>query len=58
MLTRRQMIQRLAATAGVGAGATLFNHRALAETSADPRFLIVLCASGGGSITASAAGRR
>lgn len=50
MLTRRQMIQRLAATAGVGAGATLFNHRALAETSADPRFLIVLCASGGGSI--------
>lgn len=50
MLSRRQLIQRLAAAGGMGAGATLFNHRALAEQSSDPRFLIVLCASGGGSI--------
>lgn len=50
MPTRREMLRQLAALAGAGAGATLFNHRALAETSADPRFLIVVCASGGGSI--------
>jgi len=50
MLTRRQLVQRLAAAAGMGAGATLFNSRALAQQGDDPRFLIVLCASGGGSI--------
>jgi hypothetical protein len=34
----------------MGAAATLFNHRALAAEAKDPRFLIVLGASGGGSI--------
>lgn len=50
MLSRRAMLRQLAALTGAGAGATLFNHRALAEQARDPRFLIVLCASGGGSI--------
>lgn len=50
MLNRRDMLRGLAALGGFGAGATLFNHRALAQESKDPRFLIVLCASGGGSI--------
>lgn len=50
MPTRRELLRQLAALGGFGAAATLFNTRALAETSADPRFLIVLCASGGGSL--------
>jgi len=50
MTSRREMLRQMAALGAFGAGATLFNHRALAETSSNPRFLIVLAASGGGSI--------
>ncbi len=50
MQTRRDVLRQLAALAGAGAGASLFNNVALAEEAKDPRFLIVLCATGGGSI--------
>ncbi len=50
MHSRRDMLRQLAAFGGVGLGSTLFNPRSLARASSDPRFLIVLCASGGGSI--------
>ncbi len=50
MQSRRDLLRQLAALGGMSAGATLFNARALAQQSDDPRFLIVLCASGGGSI--------
>jgi len=48
--TRREFIQGLAAASGTAAGSMLMSHQALAEQASDPRFLIVLCASGGGSI--------
>ncbi|MBK7756561.1 MAG: hypothetical protein IPI35_09150 [Deltaproteobacteria bacterium] len=48
--SRRDMLRQLAALAGVGAGASLFNLEAIGQEAKDPRFLIVLCASGGGSI--------
>ena len=50
MHSRRDFIRGLAALSGAGAGMTLLNPRALAQSAADPRFLIVICASGGGSI--------
>lgn len=51
MHSRRDFIRGLAAATGATAGGSmLLNHRALADSSQDPRFLIVLCASGGGSI--------
>ena len=58
MTSRREMLRQMAALGAFGAGATLFNHRALAETSSNPRFLIVLAASGGGSIPGSSRWRR
>lgn len=48
--TRRDFIHALAAASGTAAGATLMSPAALAANAADPRFLIVLCATGGGSI--------
>ncbi len=48
--TRRQFIQGLAAASGAAAGNMLLSDQALADQAADPRFLIVLGASGGGSI--------
>lgn len=48
--SRRDFLRGLAALTGAGAGATLFQHTALAQQAADPRFLIVIGASGGGSI--------
>lgn len=48
--TRREFVQGLAALTGAGAGSLLMNPRALAQSSEDPRFLIVVCAAGGGSI--------
>jgi hypothetical protein len=50
MHSRRDLLRGLAAAAGTGAGATLISPRARAASSTDPKFLIVLCASGGGSI--------
>ena len=50
MHSRRDMLRQLAAFTGAGVTASLFNPRSLASQSEDPRFLIVLCASGGGSI--------
>lgn len=51
MPTRRDFIRGLAAATGATAGSSLLlDHRALAQSSQDPRFLVVLCASGGGSI--------
>ncbi len=49
--TRRQFVQGLAALTGASAGTSaLLNVDALAQSAKDPRFLIVLCAGGGGSI--------
>jgi len=49
--TRRQFVQGLAALTGATAGTSaLLNSDALAQSAKDPRFLIVLCAGGGGSI--------
>lgn len=49
--TRRDVVRGLAALTGAGVGSSLLlDHRALAQQAADPRFLIVLTASGGGSI--------
>jgi hypothetical protein len=51
MTTRRDFLRGLAALSGAGAGSSmLFQGHALAQQTADPRYLIVLCASGGGSI--------
>jgi hypothetical protein len=51
MYDRRSFLQGLAALTGVSAGASgLLSSEALAQQAADPRFLIVLTASGGGSI--------
>jgi hypothetical protein len=50
MNTRRDFIKGLAALTGSSAGALLLNPTALAQSAADPRFLIVICAAGGGSI--------
>jgi hypothetical protein len=50
MTSRRDFIRGLAALTGASAGNVLYNPRALAQSSEDPRFLIVLCATGGGSI--------
>jgi hypothetical protein len=51
MTSRREFIRGLAAFTGASAGASgLLSNRALAAGSADPRFLIVFSASGGGSI--------
>lgn len=50
MQSRRDFIRGLAALTGAGLGSTLYNPKSLAQTAADPRFLIVLCAGGGGSI--------
>ncbi|MEZ4241943.1 MAG: hypothetical protein R3F59_38495 [Myxococcota bacterium] len=50
-LTRRDVIRGLAAVSGATAGASaLLDPRALAQSAANPRFLVVLCAGGGGSI--------
>jgi hypothetical protein len=50
-LTRRDMIKGLAALSGASAGASaLLDPVALAQTASSPKFLIVLCAAGGGSI--------
>lgn len=49
-LSRRDLLRHLATAAGVSATATLFNRDALAQNAADPRFLIVIAASGGLSI--------
>ena len=49
--SRRQFVQGLAALTGATAGSSaLLQPSALAQASADPKFLIVLCAGGGGSI--------
>ena len=52
MITRRDMLRQMGAVGGLGLGASLFNRRSRAASGSatDPRFLIVLCASGGGSI--------
>jgi len=51
MPTRRDLLKGLAAVTGAGVGSSaLFDARALAQSSAQPKFLIVLCAAGGGSI--------
>lgn len=51
MPTRRDILRGLAATAGAGLGSSLLlDPRALAEQGQDPRFLLVFCATGGGSI--------
>jgi len=51
MTSRRDFIRGLAAFTGASAGASsLLSNRALAASAADPRFLIVFTASGGGSI--------
>ena len=48
---RRAFLKGLAAMSGAAAGSSLLlEPRALAQQAADPRFLIVLTASGGGSI--------
>lgn len=48
--SRRDVLRGLAALTGATAGATLWNAKALADQAGDPKFVIVLCASGGGSI--------
>jgi hypothetical protein len=48
--TRRDVLRKIATLAGVSAGASLFDLPVLAQQSADPRFLIVLCGTGGASI--------
>lgn len=48
-LNRRQLLKGMSLMAAGGAVAPLFGRRALAQ-SEEPRFLIVLCASGGGSL--------
>jgi hypothetical protein len=50
MRSRRALLQQLSAFAGVGLASSLLNPKALAKGAQDPRFLIVLCATGGGSI--------
>lgn len=50
MRSRRALLQQLSAFAGVGLGSSLLSPTALAKKAQDPRFLIVLCATGGGSI--------
>lgn len=51
MNSRRDFLRGLAALTGASAGSTaLLNQQALAQDAADPRFLIVIGASGGGSI--------
>ena len=50
MYSRRDFLHGLGALTGASAGAMLLDPRALAQASSDPRFLIVICASGGGSI--------
>lgn len=50
MNSRRDFLRGLAGVTGVGAGGLLLDPRAMAQQAADPRFLIVLCASGGGSL--------
>lgn len=51
MFSRREFVQGLAAAACVGTGGSLLlSADALAAAAKDPRFLIVLTASGGGSI--------
>lgn len=50
MHSRRDLLRGLAAAAGTTAGSSLFSARSLAAGARDPRFLIVLCATGGGSI--------
>ena len=47
---RRDFLRGLAALTGAGAGASLLNLEARAQDAIDPRFLIVIGASGGGSI--------
>lgn len=47
---RRDFLRGLAALTGAGAGASLLNLEARAQDASDPRFLIVIGASGGGSI--------
>jgi hypothetical protein len=48
--SRRSLLRQLAAFTGVGAGASLLRPKALAKEADKTRFLIVLSASGGGSI--------
>ncbi|MCB9743622.1 MAG: hypothetical protein H6741_32750 [Alphaproteobacteria bacterium] len=49
--SRRDMLRGLAAVTGASLGTmSLLDPRALAQSAADPRFLIVFTASGGGSI--------
>ena len=48
--SRRELLRGLAALTGASAGASLMSLEALAQSSKDPRFLIVLCAGGGASI--------
>ena len=51
MTSRRDFLKGLAALTGASAGSTsLLEPSALAQSAEDPRFLIVLCAGGGGSI--------
>lgn len=51
MLSRRLLLQQAALAGGLGATASWFRSRAqAAESPTQPRFLIVLCATGGGSI--------
>jgi hypothetical protein len=50
-LSRRELLRAFAAASGAGlSGSLLLDPKALAAGAADPRFLIVFCASGGGSI--------
>ena len=49
-VTRRQFVQGLATAMGGTAGSLLLTDSALAQQASDPRFLIVIGASGGGSI--------
>jgi hypothetical protein len=48
--SRRDFLRALAAVTGASAAATLTSADALAQQARDPRFLIVLCAGGGGSV--------
>ena len=51
MHSRRDLLRGIAAATGAGLGSSLLHDRqALADSSDDPRFLIVFCAAGGGSI--------
>ena len=49
-VSRREFVQGLAAVMGGAAGSALLTPDALAQAATQPRFLIVVGASGGGSI--------